>query len=76
MIPANNACLAAAPNLVLVVMLGTGTEGHPSVHHRHRALIAPRAERPKAAQDAGLASACRIQGGIDAWKKAGGPLLH
>jgi len=24
---ANNACLAAAPNLVLVVMLGTGTEG-------------------------------------------------
>jgi sulfur dioxygenase len=30
----------------------------------------------QAAQDAGLASACHIQGGIDAWKKAGGPLLH
>ena len=76
MIPANNACQAAAPKLVLVVMLGTGTEGRPPVHHQHCALITPRAERPKAAQDAGLASACRIQGGIDAWKKAGGPLLH
>ena len=30
----------------------------------------------QAAQDAGLASACHIQGGIDAWKKAGGPLVH
>ena len=30
----------------------------------------------QAAQDAGLASACHIQGGIDAWKKASGPLLH
>jgi sulfur dioxygenase len=30
----------------------------------------------QAAQDAGLASACHIQGGIDAWKKAHGPLLH
>ena len=28
----------------------------------------------QAAQDAGLASACHIQGGIDAWKKASGPL--
>ena len=28
----------------------------------------------EAAQDAGLASACHIQGGIDAWKKANGPL--
>ena len=28
----------------------------------------------QAAQDAGLASACHIQGGVDAWKKAGGPL--
>jgi len=28
----------------------------------------------QAAQDAGLASAAHIQGGIDAWKKAGGPL--
>jgi sulfur dioxygenase len=28
----------------------------------------------QAAQDAGLASACHIQGGIDAWKKAGGSL--
>ena len=27
----------------------------------------------QAAQDAGLASACHIQGGIDAWKKASGP---
>jgi len=30
----------------------------------------------QAAQDAGLASACHIQGGIDAWKRASGPLLH
>jgi len=30
----------------------------------------------QAAQDAGLASACHIHGGIDAWKKANGPLSH
>ena len=30
----------------------------------------------QAAQDAGFASACHIQGGIDAWKKADGPLLR
>ncbi len=30
----------------------------------------------QAAQDAGLVSACHIQGGIDAWKKASGPLTH
>ena len=30
----------------------------------------------QAAQDAGLSSACHIQGGIDAWKKASGPLSH
>jgi sulfur dioxygenase len=30
----------------------------------------------QAAQDAGLASACHIQGGIDAWKKACGPLTR
>ena len=30
----------------------------------------------QAAQDAGLASACHIQGGIDAWTKASGPLAH
>jgi glyoxylase-like metal-dependent hydrolase (beta-lactamase superfamily II)/rhodanese-related sulfurtransferase len=30
----------------------------------------------QAAQDAGLSSACHIQGGIDAWKKASGPLAH
>ena len=28
----------------------------------------------QAAQGAGLRAACHIQGGIDAWKKAGGPL--
>ena len=28
----------------------------------------------QAAQDAGLASACHIEGGMGAWKKAGGPL--
>ncbi len=28
----------------------------------------------QAAQDAGIATACHIQGGIDAWKKAAGPL--
>jgi sulfur dioxygenase len=30
----------------------------------------------RAAQDAGLTSAAHIQGGIDAWKKAHGPLVH
>ena len=30
----------------------------------------------QAAQDAGLKTACHIEGGIDAWKKAGGPLTH
>jgi sulfur dioxygenase len=30
----------------------------------------------RAAQAAGLDSACHIHGGIDAWKKADGPLTH
>src|ERR1700757_1327317 len=30
----------------------------------------------QAAQDAGLKTACHIAGGIDAWKKANGPLVH
>ena len=30
----------------------------------------------QAAQDAGLATACHIHGGMDAWKKADGPLAH
>ena len=30
----------------------------------------------RAAQDAGLGSACHIQGGMDAWKKAGGPVAR
>jgi sulfur dioxygenase len=30
----------------------------------------------QAAQDAGLKMACHIAGGIDAWKKASGPLAH
>src|SRR5271154_4067379 len=30
----------------------------------------------QAAQDAGLVSTRHIQGGIDAWKKAAGPLAH
>jgi sulfur dioxygenase len=30
----------------------------------------------RAAQDAGVTSACHIQGGIDAWKKAAGPLAR
>src|SRR5947208_11651898 len=30
----------------------------------------------QAVQDAGVGSACHIQGGIDAWKKADGPLLR
>ncbi len=30
----------------------------------------------QAAQDAGLTSACHIHGGLDAWRKANGPLLH
>jgi sulfur dioxygenase len=30
----------------------------------------------QAAQDAGIKTACHIEGGIDAWKKAGGPLTR
>jgi len=30
----------------------------------------------QAAQDAGLAAACHIHGGLDAWRKANGPLVH
>jgi sulfur dioxygenase len=30
----------------------------------------------QAAQDAGLATACHVHGGIDAWKKADGPIVH
>ena len=30
----------------------------------------------QAAQDAGIASACHIHGGLDAWRKANGPLVH
>jgi rhodanese-related sulfurtransferase len=30
----------------------------------------------QAAQDAGLATACHIHGGIDAWRKADGPITH
>lgn len=30
----------------------------------------------QAAQDAGLASACYIEGGLDAWKKANGPVVR
>ena len=30
----------------------------------------------QAAQDAGLKTACHIEGGIDAWKKANGPVLR
>jgi sulfur dioxygenase len=30
----------------------------------------------QAAQDAGIATACHIHGGIDAWRRASGPLAH
>jgi len=30
----------------------------------------------QAAQDAGISSACHIHGGLDAWRKAGGQLVH
>jgi sulfur dioxygenase len=30
----------------------------------------------QAAQDAGLTTACHIEGGIDAWKKAEGPVVQ
>ena len=30
----------------------------------------------QAAQDAGITSACHIQGGLDAWSKAGGPIAR
>ncbi len=30
----------------------------------------------QSAQDAGLTAACHLEGGLDAWKRAGGPLVH
>jgi rhodanese-related sulfurtransferase len=30
----------------------------------------------QAVNDAALTAACHIEGGLDAWKKAGGPLVH
>ena len=30
----------------------------------------------QAAQDAGIASACHIHGGLDAWRKVNGPLVR
>jgi len=30
----------------------------------------------KAAQEAGLANAAHVEGGMDAWKKAGGPVMR
>ena len=30
----------------------------------------------RAAQDAGLLTACHLEGGMDAWKKASGPIVH
>jgi hypothetical protein len=30
----------------------------------------------QAAKDAALTAACHIGDGLDAWKKAGGPLVH
>ena len=30
----------------------------------------------QSAQDTGLTAACHLEGGLDAWKKAGGPLVH
>jgi sulfur dioxygenase len=30
----------------------------------------------QAAQDAGIANACHIHGGLDAWRRANGPLVH
>jgi sulfur dioxygenase len=29
----------------------------------------------QAAQESGLTAACHIHGGLDAWRKAGGPLV-
>ena len=30
----------------------------------------------QAAKDAGLTAACHLEGGLDPWKKAGGPLVY
>ena len=37
---------------------------------------APIAMAVKAAKEAGLANTAHIEGGIDAWKKAGGPVVQ
>ena len=57
--------LLAAKEMVLVC--GSGGVGKTT---------AAAAMAVQAAQDAGLASACHIEGGIAAWKKAAGPLTH
>ena len=61
---------------------GCGEAGFLGKLHRHGGALAegaveddaPPGGTRKLAQEAGLATACHIQGGMDAWKKIGGPL--
>jgi sulfur dioxygenase len=53
---------------------------HELAHARKLVFYCARGERSamavQAAQDAGIASACHMHGGIDAWRRANGPLVN
>ncbi len=72
--------LAAQPGIVLVDLRERGEREKPRATRKRIVFYCAFGERSamavQAAQDAGLASTAHIHGGIDAWKKAGGPLLR
>lgn len=68
-----------APYTSLQENIGTGGLLHELARDKRIVFYCAYGERSamavQAAQDNGLKSACHIDGGIDAWKKAGGPVV-
>ena len=60
--------------------IGRGSVLHELAANRRIVFYCASGERSamavQAAQDAGFSSASHIHGGVDAWKKANGPLRH
>ncbi len=69
---------APYPNLRANIAPGGAISALAAAPHRRLLFYCAFGERSamavQAAQDARLTTACHVQGGIDAWKKAGGPL--
>lgn len=67
-----------APYPALVANIGPGGSLRALADHKRLVFYCAFGERSamavQAAQDARLATACHLQGGLDAWQKAGGPL--